>query len=50
MQRRPGRCDVLTLRLAPLTLELLGVRVQTTDVNLRLCARRGRLLGNLSVP
>jgi hypothetical protein len=47
MQRRPRRCDVLTLRLAPLTLELLGVRVQTSDLNLQLYARRGRLLGNL---
>jgi hypothetical protein len=47
LQRRPRRCDVLTLRLAPLTLELLGVRVQTSDLNLRLYARRGRLLGNL---
>ena len=47
MQRRPRRCDVLTLRLAPLTLELLGARVQTSDVNLQLYARRGPLLGNL---
>jgi hypothetical protein len=47
MQRRPRRCDVLTLRLAPLTLELLGARVQTSDLNLQLYARRGRLLGNL---
>ena len=47
MQRRPRRCDVLTLRLAPLTLELLGARVQTSDVNLQLYARRGALLGNL---
>jgi hypothetical protein len=47
LQRRPRRCDVLTLRLAPLTLELLGVRVQTSDLNLRPYARRGRLLGNL---
>jgi hypothetical protein len=47
MQPRPRRSDVLTLRLAPLTLELLGVRVQTSDLNLRLYARRGRLLGNL---
>jgi hypothetical protein len=31
MQRRPGRCDVLALSLAPLTLELLGVRVQTSQ-------------------
>jgi hypothetical protein len=47
MQRRPRRCDVLMLRLAPLTLELLGARVQTSDVNLQLYARRGALLGNL---
>jgi hypothetical protein len=47
MQRPPRRCDVLTLKLAPLTLELLGVRVQTSDLNLQLYARRGRLLGNL---
>jgi hypothetical protein len=47
MQRRPARCDVLTLRLAPLTLELLGARVQTSDVNLELYARRGPLLGDL---
>jgi hypothetical protein len=47
MQRRPRRCDVLTLRLAPLTLELLGVRVQTSQLNLQLYARRGALLGNL---
>jgi hypothetical protein len=47
LQRRPRRCDVLRLRLAPLTLELLGVRVQTSHINLLLYARRGRLLGNL---
>jgi hypothetical protein len=47
MQRRPRRCDVLTLRLAPLTLELLGVRVQTSHIHLQLYARRGALLGNL---
>jgi hypothetical protein len=46
-QRRGRRCDVLTLRLAPLTLELLGVRVQTSDLNLELYARRGAVLGNL---
>ena len=48
MQRRPTRCDVLTLRLAPLTLELLSVSVQTSHVHLQLYARRGALLGNLS--
>jgi hypothetical protein len=47
LQRRPRRCDVLTLSLAPLTLELLGARVQTSHLNLQLYARRGALLGNL---
>jgi hypothetical protein len=42
-----SRCDVLTLRLAPLTLELLGVRVQTSTINLELYGRRGAVLGNL---
>ena len=41
------RCDVLTLRLAPLFLELLGVRVQTSHISLDVYARRGRVLGNL---
>ena len=46
---QPGRrrCDVLTLSLAPLTLELLGVRVETSQINLELYGRRGALLGNL---
>jgi hypothetical protein len=47
LQRRGGRCDVLTLRLAPLTLELLGVRVTTTTLNLQVYGRRGALLGDL---
>jgi hypothetical protein len=47
LQQRGRRCDVLTLRLAPLTLELLGVRVQTTTINLELYGRRGALLGDL---
>lgn len=47
LQRNGRRCDVLTLRLAPLTLELLGVRVQTTTINLELYGRRGALLGDL---
>jgi len=47
-QRRRGRrCEVLTLRLAPLLLELLGVRVKTSHVSLDVFARRGRVLGNL---
>jgi hypothetical protein len=47
LQQEGRRCDVLTLRLAPLTLELLGVRVQTTTINLELYGRRGALLGDL---
>jgi hypothetical protein len=47
LQQNGARCDVLTLRLAPLTLELLGVRVQTSTINLELYGRRGALLGNL---
>ena len=47
LQQNGRRCDVLTLRLAPLTLELLGVRVQTTTINLELYGRRGALLGDL---
>ena len=47
LQPNGRRCDILTLRLAPLTLELLGVRVQTSTINLELYGRRGALLGNL---
>lgn len=47
LQQNGRRCDVLTLRLAPLTLELLGVRVTTTTINLELYGRRGALLGDL---
>jgi hypothetical protein len=46
-QANGARCDVLTLNLAPLTLELLGVRVQTSAINLELYGRRGALLGDL---
>jgi hypothetical protein len=47
LQQNGRRCDVLTLRLAPLTLELLGVRVQTSTINLELYGRRGAVLGDL---
>jgi len=46
-QQNGRRCDVLTLNLAPLTLELLGVRVQTSEINLEIYGRRGALLGDL---
>ena len=45
--RRGRRCDVITLRLAPLTLELLGVQVKTSHISLDVYARKGRVLGNL---
>ncbi|MGH2915618.1 MAG: hypothetical protein ACRDMX_11580 [Solirubrobacteraceae bacterium] len=44
---RGGRCNVLTLHLAPLDLELLGVQVQTSTINLDVYALHGQVLGNL---
>ena len=46
-KRRGRRCNVITLRLAPLNLELLGVQVQTSHISLDVYARKGRVLGNL---
>jgi hypothetical protein len=40
-------CNVLTLHLAQLYLELLGVQVQTSAINLNVTAQRGEVLGNL---
>jgi hypothetical protein len=42
-----ARCDILTLHLAPLDLELLGAQVQTSTINLDLYGTRGAILGNL---
>jgi hypothetical protein len=42
-----GRCNVITLRLAPLDLELLGVQVTTSHISLDVYALNGRVLGNL---
>jgi len=44
---RGARCNVLMLRLAPLDLELLGVQVTTSTINLEVFASRGRVLGDL---
>jgi hypothetical protein len=44
---RGGRCNVITLRLAPLNLELLGVQVTTSAISLDVYALHGRVLGNL---
>jgi hypothetical protein len=45
----PGACDILTLGLGPLDLDLLGLRVALDEVNLLLEAvpGAGNLLGNL---
>jgi len=45
--RRGRRCNVITLRLAPLDLELLGVQVKTSHISLDVYARKGRVLGDL---
>jgi hypothetical protein len=42
-----ARCNVITLRLAPLNLELLGVQVTTSYISLDVYAVHGRVLGNL---
>src|SRR5439155_25848023 len=46
-KRHGARCNVITLRLAPLDLELLGVQVTTSHISLDVYALRGRVLGNL---
>src|SRR3954447_15739005 len=45
--RSGRRCDILTLNLQQLYLELLGAEVQTSAINLELYATRGAVLGNL---
>jgi len=46
-KRRGSRCNVITLRLAPLDLELLGAQVTTSHISLDVFARKGRVLGDL---
>jgi hypothetical protein len=41
------RCNILTLNLQQLHLDLLGARVDTSAINLELYAVRGAILGNL---
>jgi hypothetical protein len=48
----PGACQILNLRLAPITLNLLGLVVRTNDINVRIDAiptsqPGGGLLGDL---
>jgi hypothetical protein len=45
--RSGTRCDILTLNLQQLYLELLGAEVKTSAINLELYATRGQILGNL---
>lgn len=40
-------CNVLTLTLGPLDLNLLGLRIQLNQINLRITAITGSLLGDL---
>lgn len=40
-------CEILTLTLGPLDLNLLGLRVQLNRINLRITAITGSLLGDL---
>ena len=45
---RNGRCNILALRLAPVHLALLGIRVDTSHISLDVTARRrGGVLGRL---
>jgi hypothetical protein len=44
---RRGRCNILTLKLAPVFLELLGLQVQTSYINLQLYALHNEVLGSL---
>jgi hypothetical protein len=47
-QQQNGRCNILALRLAPVHLALLGIRVDTSHISLDLTARRrGGVLGRL---
>jgi hypothetical protein len=46
-QRVGSRCDILTLNLQQLYLELLGAEVTTSAINLELYATHGQILGNL---
>jgi len=41
------KCRILTLHLAPLYLNLLGLQVRTSDINVKITGDRHRLLGSL---
>ena len=47
-RQQNGRCNILALRLAPVHLALLGIRVDTSHISLDVTARRrGGVLGRL---
>jgi hypothetical protein len=47
-QQQNGRCNILALRLAPVHLAVLGIRVDTSHISLDVTARRrGGVLGRL---
>jgi hypothetical protein len=47
-RQQNGRCNILALRLAPVHLALLGIRVDTSHISLDVVARRrGGVLGRL---
>jgi hypothetical protein len=47
-RQQDGRCNILALRLAPVHLALLGIRVDTSHISLDVTARRrGGVLGRL---
>jgi hypothetical protein len=47
-RQQRGRCNILALRLAPVHLALLGIRVDTSHISLDVTARRrGGVLGRL---
>jgi len=45
--RTTHRCRILSLHLAPLYLNLLGLQVRTSDINVKITGDRHRLLGSL---
>jgi hypothetical protein len=49
VQQQPGTCTILTLTIAPIYLNLLGLVIQTSEINLVITAETGpgNLLGNL---
>jgi len=49
VQQEPGTCTILTLNIAPIFLDLLGLVIETSEINLVITAETGpgNLLGNL---